>query len=57
MDSRQIEIYKGLKTIGNEIAAFYSDGIKVANSDHDVKAYLLAHIAREIEGGLKDVLI
>lgn len=56
MDNRQTEIYKGLKTIGDEIAAFYLDGIKIANSDYEIKAYLLAHIAREIEGGLRDVL-
>lgn len=56
MDNRQTEIYKGLKTIGDEIAAFYSDGIRIANSDYEIKAYLLAHITREIEGGLRDVL-
>ncbi|MCK3683042.1 hypothetical protein [Maribellus sp. YY47] len=57
MNNKQAEIYKGLKTIGNEIAAFYATGIRVADSEYEAKAYLLAHIAREIEGGLRDVLI
>jgi len=58
LDTRQLEIYKGLKNIGPEISAFYLDGIKIFNDDGLVtKSYLLAHIAREIEGGLRDVLV
>src|SRR3972149_2662913 len=55
---KQLEIHKGLKSIGEEIAAFYLDGIKVFNSSElEIKSYLLAHIAREIEGGLRDILV
>ena len=54
---RQAEIYRNLQTIGPEIAAFYFSGVKVLN-DNDLEAasYLLAHIAREIEGGLRNIL-
>ena len=58
LDTRQLEIYKGLKNIGPEISAFYLDGIKIFNSNNlETKSYLLAHIAREIEGGLRNVLV
>jgi len=55
MDSRQEEIYKGLKSIGNEIAAFYKDAINILDSDFESKSYLLAHLSREIDGGFRDV--
>jgi len=55
---KQIDIYNGLKSIGEEIAAFFLDGIKILNNnDLETKSYLLAHIAREIEGGLRDILV
>lgn len=57
MSPRQAEIYRNLEAIGPEIAAFYLSGIKVLrNNDLESAPYLLAHIAREIEGGLTDVL-
>lgn len=57
MSPRQAEIYRNLEAIGPEIAAFYLSGIKVLrNNDLESAPYLLAHIAREIEGGLRDVL-
>lgn len=57
MSPRQAEIYRNLGAIGSEIAAFYLSGIRVLR-DNDLESapYLLAHIAREIEGGLTDVL-
>ena len=57
MSPRQAEIYRNLEAIGPEIAAFYLSGIKVLR-DNDLESapYLLAHTAREIEGGLRDVL-
>jgi len=56
LDSRQINIYNGLNSIGEEIATFYLDGIRILKS-HTItsKSYLLAHIAREIEGGIRDI--
>ena len=57
LSPRQSEIYRNLEAIGPEIAAFYLSGVKVLqNDDLETSSYLLAHIAREIEGGLRDVL-
>lgn len=57
LSARQAEIYRNLEAIGPEIAAFYFSGVKVLqNDDLETSSYLLAHIAREIEGGLRDVL-
>ena len=57
LSPRQAEIYRNLEAIGPEIAAFYLSGVKVLqNDDLETLSYLLAHTAREIEGGLRDVL-
>ena len=57
LSPRQAEIYRNLEAIGPEIAAFYLSGVKLLqNDDLETSSYLLAHIAREIEGGLRDVL-
>lgn len=57
LDTKQLEIYRGLRSIGPEIAAFYLDGVRILNNNNlETESYLLAHIAREIEGGLRDVL-
>ena len=54
---RQAEIYRNLQDIGPEIAAFYLDGIKILqNKELETAANLLAHITREIDGGLRDIL-
>ena len=54
---RQTEIYRNLKDIGPEIAAFYLDGIKILkDKELETAANLLAHVAREIDGSLRDVL-
>ena len=54
---RQQKIYRNLKDIGPEIAAFYRDGVKMLRSDNfETAPYLLAHITREIDGGLRDIL-
>ncbi|MEN9978751.1 MAG: hypothetical protein ABIK38_00195, partial [candidate division WOR-3 bacterium] len=55
LTERQKEVLKGLQEIGEEIATLYRDGISILNSDLASKSYLLAHIAREIEGGIRDV--
>ncbi len=57
LDEYQLRILKGLKEIGEEIAALYEDGIKIFKSNLKSKPYLLAHIAREIEGGIRDVFV
>jgi len=57
LNPEQIDIYNGLKSIGNEIASFYFDGVKIyKNAELKIKSYLLSHIAREIEGSLRDIL-
>ncbi|MYH82709.1 hypothetical protein F4141_18645 [Candidatus Poribacteria bacterium] len=57
LSPRQDEIHRNLQAIGPEIAAFYLSAVKVLqNDDLETSSYLLAHIAREIEGGLRDVL-
>jgi len=54
---RQVKIYNGLKNIGEEIAGFYLDGIRIYNDQKSIsKTCLLAHLAREIDGGLRDIL-
>ncbi len=54
---RQAEIHRNLQAIGPEIAAYYMDGIRILqNKDLETAASLLGHIAREIDGGLRDVL-
>ncbi len=57
LDARQRAIYQGLKDIGEEIAAFYLDGLKILQDDNlQTSASLLAYVAREIDGGLRDIL-
>ena len=54
---RQTKIYRNLQDIGPEIAAFYRDGVRMLRSDDfETAPYLLAHITREIDGGLRDIL-
>ena len=54
---RQQKIYRNLQDIGPEIAAFYLDGVKMLRADNfETAPYLLAHITREIDGGLRDIL-
>lgn len=57
LTAQQVEIHRNLKSIGPEIAAYYMDGIRILqNKDLETAASLLAHIAREIDGGLRDIL-
>lgn len=54
---RQKKIYRNLQDIGPEIAAFYRDGVKILqNKELETAANLLAHVAREIDGGLRRIL-
>lgn len=57
LSPQQREIRRNLEAIGPEIAAYYLDGIKILHgTDLETAASLLAHIAREIDGGLRDIL-
>ncbi|RYZ91075.1 MAG: hypothetical protein EOP04_01745 [Proteobacteria bacterium] len=53
----QERIYQGLKDIGPQIANFYADAILLIDPACILasKANLIAHMAREIDGGLRDV--
>lgn len=53
----QGELVKQLRGIGEEIASFYLDALHIIADDAvQAKTNLLAHLAREIDGGLRDVL-
>lgn len=55
---RQNELHRQLLSIGKEIAAFYSDALKILSAEHlESRVNLLAHLAREIDGGLRDVFV
>lgn len=57
MQAKQKAIYEGLKSIGKEVSSLYADAILIKQTDGIVsKSYLIAHIAREIDAGLRDVL-
>lgn len=57
LDEKQLKIYEGLKSIGEEVAGFFLDGVLISKSEElGMQAYLLAHCAREIDGGIRDVL-
>ena len=57
LNPQQRDIRRNLEAIGPEIAAYYLDGIKILHStDLETVTSLLAHIAREIDGGLRDIL-
>ena len=57
LSTLQTEIHQNLEAIGPEIAAYYLDGIRILqNEDLETAASLFGHIAREIDGGLRDVL-
>lgn len=55
MTEKQHEIYNSLKAIGEEISEFYKDGVTIISTGLVTKSYLLGHILREIDGGLRDI--
>lgn len=58
LTEKQTKIHKGLSEIGPEIANFYIDAIRLVDPSCTIasKANLIAHLAREIDGGLRDIL-
>ncbi len=57
INAQQSDIRQNLAAIGPEIAAYYSDGIQILQHEGLITtASLLAHVAREIDGGLRDIL-
>lgn len=53
----QQRIHDGLKNIGEALANLYLDGLRMAAPECTIlsKANMIAHAAREIDGGLRDV--
>ena len=57
LNAEQREIHQNLKNIGEGMAAFYFDGLKILHDPHlQTAASLLGHIAKEIDSGLKHLL-
>ena len=57
LNAEQREIHQNLKNIGEGMAAFYLDGLKILHDPHlQTAASLLGHIAKEIDSGLKHLL-
>src|SRR4051794_12786199 len=56
LTTQQTKIYEGLKQIGEAIANFYLDGVIFVEPTCTIhsKANLIAHLAREIDGGIRD---
>lgn len=57
LSKEQEKIYNGLCQIGELIGAFYLDGVMIAREECmlQTKLNLIAHCAREIDGGIRDV--
>jgi hypothetical protein len=54
---RQKKIHEGLSSFGQEIAGFYEGGLKIYYcNDFPNGAYFLMHAAREVDGGIRDIL-
>lgn len=54
MTKRQQKIFDGLKLIGEDLSGFYRGGLEVLYSHNPVKAHLLAHCGRELDGIMRD---
>lgn len=55
LSERELSIYNGLKAFRPEIAIYYRDGLLIKESRIQSKSNLLAHLLREIDGGLRAV--
>lgn len=52
---KELSIIDSLKLISPELAVFYKDGLYIKKYPFESKSYILAHLLREIDGGLRDV--
>lgn len=55
---RQNRICEGLSSVGEEVAGFYKAGLRIVYGECQIEnaANFLLHAAREIDGGLRDIL-
>ncbi|AXV37950.1 MAG: hypothetical protein CIT01_06925 [Methanobacterium sp. BRmetb2] len=57
LEKHQIKLYRGLRKLGEDISDLYLDGINLLKrNEFRAKSNYLAHTAREIDGGIRDVL-
>ena len=56
MNEKELTVYNGLSILAPETAAFFKTGVYIFNTDIEARAYMLAHLSREIEGGIRDIL-
>ena len=52
---KELSIMDSLKLISPELAVFYKDGLYIKKYPFESKSYILAHLLREIDGGLRNV--
>lgn len=52
---KELSIMDSLKLISPELAVFYKDGLYIKKYPFESKSYILAHLLREIDGGLRYV--
>lgn len=52
---KELSIIDSLKLISPKLAVFYKDGLYIKKYPFESKSYILAHLLREIDGGLRDV--
>lgn len=56
LNPRQQKIYLGLKSLGPLPAAFYKDAVGImGGSLIETKSYIIAHLARELDGSIRDI--
>ena len=55
LSDKEISILDSLKLIKPELAVFYKDGLRLKKVSLDSKSYILAHLLREIDSGLREV--
>ncbi|OFZ12205.1 MAG: hypothetical protein A2465_11070 [Bacteroidetes bacterium RIFOXYC2_FULL_39_11] len=55
LSDKELSILDSLKLIRPELAVFYKDGLYLKNSSLESKSYILAHLLREIDSGLREV--
>ncbi|MFH1441373.1 MAG: hypothetical protein ABIH18_04980 [Candidatus Omnitrophota bacterium] len=53
---QQKNIHEGLSSIGQEITGFYEAGLNIYYGNCPNGSNFLMHAAREIDGGLRDIL-
>jgi hypothetical protein len=57
-DAQQVAIHRRLQLVGPEVADFFHDGCAIMAGGNDLRSqtHLAAHLLREIDGRLRDVL-